>query len=167
MPFVFRKAYKLPAGWRCEFFDPKQKDDYGRMGRTLTATIGEAIGESGFTLNGYEAKTTKRAIRGGEGLKKTVDVSEATVTRKSDGKTLKLVIAESKREKPMPVDVQATLAYERGTVKNFDVVPGSEIEYHAAGASAGTRMEHVRREGENCNERVFFEHETLVALDFR
>lgn len=132
MPFVFTRATKIPTGWRCEFFDPKQKDDYGRMGRTLTATIGEAIGESGFTLKGYEAKTTKRAIRGGEGLKKTVDVSEATVTRKSDGKTLKLVIAESKREKPMPVDVQATLAYERGTVKNFDVVPGSEIDLNGS-----------------------------------
>ena len=61
-----------------------------------------------------------------------MDVSEATVTRKSDGKTLKLVIAESKREKPMPVDVQATLAYERGTVKNFDVVPGSEIDLNGS-----------------------------------
>ncbi len=27
-----------------------------------------------------------------------------------------------------PVDVQATLAYARGTVKNFDVVPGSELD---------------------------------------
>ena len=58
----------------------------------------------------------------------TVDVSEATVERKSDGKVVKLVIGENKKAKPAPVDVQATLSYERGTVRKFDVVPGSEID---------------------------------------
>jgi len=127
MPFVFTKATKIPAGWRCEFFDAKQKDDYGRLGRTITAVIGEMIGDSGFVLKAYEQKETKRAIKGGEGLKKTVDVSEATVVRKRDGKTLKLVIVANKKAKTAAVDVQATLSYTRGTVKNFEVVPGMEI----------------------------------------
>jgi len=97
MPFVFTRATKIPSGWRCEFFDARQKDDYGRAGRTLTAVIGEEIGGSGFLLKGYEKKEAKRAIKGGEGLMKTVDVSEATVERKRDGKTLKLVIVASKK----------------------------------------------------------------------
>ena len=133
MPFVFTRATKIPTGWRCEFFDASQKDDYGRAGRTFTATIGEEIGASvkkptGFVLKGYERKEAKRARKGMKGMMVTVDVSEATVERKSDGKTLKLVIVENKKAKPMPVDIQATLSYERGTVRKFEVVPGSEID---------------------------------------
>ncbi len=127
MPFIFTKAMKIPAGWRCEFFDAKKKDDYGRLGRTMTAIVGEEIGTSGFILKAYEPKETKVAIKGGEGLKKTVDISEVTVMRKRDNKTLKLVLAANKKVKPAAVDVQATLVYTRGSVKNFDVVPGSEI----------------------------------------
>ena len=132
MPFVFTAANKIPTGWRCEFFDPKQKDDYGRIGRTLTARIGEEIGKSGYVLKKYEPKETKRAIKGGKGMQKRVDVSEATVERKGDGKVVTIVISASKKEKPAAVDVQATLAYERGTVKNFDVVPGSEIDLNGS-----------------------------------
>lgn len=137
MPFVFRKANKLPAGWRCEFFDPNRRDKYNRRGETLTATIGgeisSRVGErdeykSGFLLKSYTPKSEKRAIKGGEGMKKTVDISEAVVERRSDGKTITLVIQEGGPMKLAPVDVQATLAYTRGTVKNFDVVPGSEID---------------------------------------
>ena len=137
MPFVFTQATQIPTGWRCEFFDANQKDDYGRAGRMLSATIGEEIGlsvkkPSGFVLKGYEKKEAKRARKGMKGMMVTVDVSEATVERKRDGKTVKLVIVENKKAKPAPVDVQATLSYERGTVKNFDVVPGSEIDLNGS-----------------------------------
>jgi len=128
MPFVFTRANKIPSGWRCEFFDAKKKDDYGRMGRTVTAVIGEQIGDSGFVLKKYEAKEKKAAIKGGKGMVKSVDVSEATVERKSDSKVVVLVIAADKKTKPAPVDVQATLVYERGGTKNFEVVPGDEID---------------------------------------
>ena len=47
--------------------------------------------------------------------------------RKTDGKEIVLVLAESKRAKPAPVDVQATLVYTRRSVKQFDVVAGTEI----------------------------------------
>lgn len=127
LPFVLVSANKIPAGWRCTFFDAAQKDDYGRLGRTITALVGEEIGKSGYVLKGYEQKEAKRAIKGGQGLTKRVDVSEASLERKSDGKKLTLVIAESKRQKPMSVDVQATLVYSRGATKNFDVVAGDEI----------------------------------------
>jgi len=137
MPFVFTRATKIPSGWRCEFFDASQKDDYGRAGRTFTATIGEEIGASskkptGFTLKTYEHKEAKRERKGMKGMMVTIDVSEVTVERKRDGKVVKLVIAESKKAKPAPVDVQATLSYERGTVRNFDVVPGSEIDLNGS-----------------------------------
>ena len=127
MPFVFRKANKIPAGWRCEFFDPVRKDDYGRKGSTLTAVIGEEIADTGFVLKDYVAKTAKRAIKGGEGLTKTVDASEVTVERKTDGKRITLVAQQGKSVKLSPVDVQATLVYERASAKRFEVVPGSEI----------------------------------------
>lgn len=137
MPFVFTRATQIPSGWRCEFFDANQKDDYGRMGRTLTAAIGEEIGASvkkpsGYVLKGYERKETKRQRKGMKGMMVTVDISEATVERKSDGKSIKLVIVESKKTKPAPVDVQATLSYERGTVKTFNVVPGDELDLNGA-----------------------------------
>ena len=136
MPFVFTRATKIPAGWRCEFFDAGQKDDYGRAGRTLTATIGEEIGAgvkkpTGFVLKSYEHKEAKRARKGMKGMTVTVDVSEATVERKRDGKLVKLVVSD-KKSRPAPVDVQATLSYERGTVKNFEVVPGSEIDLNGS-----------------------------------
>lgn len=126
MPFLFVAANKIPNGWRCEFFDPKQKDDYGRLGRKLTAVIGEEIGASGIVLKSYEPKSEKRAIKGSVN-KKEVDVSEVVVERKSDGKKLRLVVAASKKDKLAPVDVQATLVYARKGTKNFDVTPGAEI----------------------------------------
>ena len=127
MPFVFRKANKIPSGWRCEFFDPARKDDYGRKGMTLTAVIGEEIADTGFVLKSHVAKTAKAAIKGGEGLMKTVDASEVVVERKSDGKQVTLVVQQGKSVRPAPVDIQATLVYERGTVRRLEVVPGSEI----------------------------------------
>ena len=133
MPFAFTKATKIPAGWRCEFFDPSRKDDYGRKGKALTAVVGEEIVDkdtdarkSGFVLKSYTTKSAKRAIPGSE-LQKTVDVSEAVVERKGDGKVITLVIQEGKNVKLAPVDIQATLSYSRKTVESFDVVPGSEI----------------------------------------
>ena len=127
MPFVFRKANKIPAGWRCEFFDPVRKDDYGRKGMTLTAIVGEEIADTGFVLRNYVAKTAKQAIKGGEGLTKTVDASEVVVERKADGKKITLVAQQGKVTKLAAVDIQVALVYERGAGKRFEVVPGSEI----------------------------------------
>ena len=133
MPFVFRKAYQIPAGWRCEFLDPSRKDDNGRKGKILTAIVGNEIEDkdpdakkSGFILKSYTPKSEKRAIPGSE-LQKEIDVSETVVERKRDGKVITLVIQEGKNVKLTPVDVQATLTYSRKTVETFDVVPGSEI----------------------------------------
>ena len=126
MPFVFTEAVKIPTGWRCSFFDPKQRDNYNRQGLTLKALIGEEIGKSGFVLKSCEKKEVMVSIRGGKNMTKAKDVTEVKVERKSDGKGLTLVISE-KNSKPVPVDVQATLVYERQGEKTFDVVVGNEI----------------------------------------
>ena len=140
MPFIFLEARPVGKSWRCEFFNPNETDDYGRMGRPLTAMVGEEIvaktvaktkASSGFTLKEFVKKEEKRERKGMKGMI-TVDVSEVLVERKSDGKTMTLVKAESKRAKPAPADVQATLLYERGSVKTFEVVPGSEIDLNGS-----------------------------------
>lgn len=128
LPFVFRKANRIPGGWRCEFFDPKKKDDYGRMGLTVTARIGEEIPGTGYIVEKYVQKEAREKIKGGEGLTRRVDVSEAYVKRKSDGKSVKLVVDDAKNPKPVAVDIQAVLKYERGAKsKDFTVVAGAEI----------------------------------------
>ena len=127
MPFLFVSATPVPKSWRCEFFDPNKKDDYGRKGLAMTAVVGEKIGKSGFALKSYEKKSVKRTIKGSVNQRE-VDVSEAVVERLSDGRLLTLPIAESKKAKPAPIDVQATLAYSRGKdSKTFDVVPGTKF----------------------------------------
>lgn len=129
LPFVFRRALKVPNGWKLDFFDPSGTDDYGRKGATIRALVGDKIGASGYTLKKFEQKEKKVAIKGGEGLTKRVDVSEATVERDKDGKQVVLQIVESKRDfKLAPIDVQATLVYSRGATKTFDVVKGSQFD---------------------------------------
>lgn len=135
MPFVFTAANKIPGGWRCDFVDPSRKDDYGRPGRKISVKCGsKVVDESGkekvdygFTLKSYTAKSEKREKKGMAGMKVDVDVSEVELVRERDGKQVKLVISRP-RAKPISVDVQATLVYERGETKSFDVVSGAEID---------------------------------------
>lgn len=134
MPFVFTAANKIPDGWRCDFVDPSRKDDYGRLGRKISVKCGsKVVDESGkekvdygFTLKSYTPKSEKREKKGMAGMKVDVDVSEVELVRERDGKQVKLVVSKL-RAKPMPIDVQATLFYERDGGKNFEVVTGSEI----------------------------------------
>lgn len=127
LPFLFRQASKVPAGWRCEFFAPGRKDSYGRRGATLTALVGEKIADTDFKVKAFEKKEIKQKIAGTNGLTKSVDVSEVTLERISDGKTLTVALQQGKGAKLAPIDIQATLNFSRGPVKNFVVIPGSEI----------------------------------------
>lgn len=135
MPFIFTKAMKLPDGWRLEFFDAAKRNDHGRMGRTESVRFAgnkkTPVGKYGFSVTAYEQKSEKRAIKGGKGMTRTVDVSEVTLER-GDGKVIKLVIAASTRDKPAPEDLQATLVYDRGGVKEFKVVAGGEIDLNGS-----------------------------------
>ena len=133
MPFVFTKATKIPSGWRCEFYFPGLRDDYGHMGRTVTAVIGEEIGKgtknpSGYVLKSFEKKEVKQTRKGMKGMTVAVDVSEVEVERKADQKAVRLVVVSNKKAKPRAVDVQVSLVYERGGSRTFDVVQGEEID---------------------------------------
>lgn len=158
MPFIFTRAMKLPDGWRIEFFDAKRRNDHGRMGRVVSVRfvggVAAPVENYGFSVKAYEQKSKKVAIKGGKGMMRTVDVSEVTLERK-DGKIIKLVMAASTDDKPAPEDLQATLVYERGGVKEFQVVAGSQIDlngskYTIAGispAAKGARVEIVDSRG--------------------
>lgn len=128
LPFAFTKANQIPGGWRLEFFDASKKDVKRGNTGIFTAKVGDEIPGYGFIVKKYEAKTEKRERKGMAGMKVSVDVSEATLERKSDGKPIVVVISTPKSAKPVPVDVQATLVYQRGAAKTFDVVAGQEIE---------------------------------------
>lgn len=133
LPFAFRKANKIPKGWRLEFYDPKRKDEFGRAGAIVTALEGEEIGAYGYKLVKYEPKTEMRAIKGSN-LTKPVDVSEAVVERLSDHKQVSLVVQSGnpKAFKYSPIDVQVTLSYERGGTTTFKAVPGETIALSGA-----------------------------------
>ena len=132
LPFVFKKANKIPSGWRLEFFDPKKKNDYGLVGKTVTAKIGEEIDKYGYKAVGYTPKMIKQVISGTGNLTKPVDVSEAVVERISDGKRVTLVVQHGKTYKFAPVDVQATVTYERGNSVTRKVIVGDTIDLNGS-----------------------------------
>lgn len=123
LPFYFEKASQIPGGWRFFFKDPSKKNSYGQKGLQYSVVAGEAIGDTGYTVKAYHKKTEKRAIKGGKGLVKEVDVSQAEIVRKADGRAVRL----SMDERNKAIDVQAMLVYERGETKEFAVVKGDEI----------------------------------------
>ena len=129
LPFYLRSNYmKTPSGMKLEFFDPKKRNDYGRTGYRYSVFVGKPIGDTGFVAKKFTQKTERRKIAGGGGAMRTVDISFVTLERASDGKLIDLVVDE----KAKPVDVQATLVYTRGTVKNLTVVPGDTIDLSGA-----------------------------------
>lgn len=142
VPFFLLNAEKIPAGWRCEFCDPKLKDDYGRLGRTFKTMVGEEIiltitsatGASTSKPTGYRLKSVKiqqetRAIAGTDGKTHTVDIPVATVERRTDSKAVELKMQPTKKSAQLSaVDVQATLLYTRGGTKTFNVITGAEVD---------------------------------------
>ena len=59
-------------------------------------------------------------------MERSVDVSEATIARKSDGKTLVVSLVE----KRTPVERQATIAFSRGEPSQFVVSPGKTFKLY-------------------------------------
>lgn len=128
LPFIFRSASKIPSGYRLVFFDSTSESavDKRKKGANVTAVVGEEIGKTGYIVKSYTPKSEKRERKGMAG-KVEVDVSEAVVERKSDKKSVTLVV-QPKGMKFAAVDRQATLIYERNGTKTFEVVPGSELD---------------------------------------
>ena len=129
LPFFFEKVMKLPAGYRFYFRDPVAKNDYGKRGLQYTPLAGEEIGKTGYVVVSYNEKFEKRTIQsvGSEKrLEKTVDVSTATIERKSDKRRFELLVGNNKF---ISVDVQAKLFYNRGETKEFKVVKGDTVSF--------------------------------------
>ena len=121
LPFYFKGVG--PGGLRYLFFDPKRRNDYGKAGTTYQVMADEEIGDTGFVMKSYEHKEKRERIKGSE-QEKSVDVSEVTIVRKSDGKAVTLAIDEKRK----PVDVQAVLVFERGDGSDMVVVPGDVVD---------------------------------------
>lgn len=148
LPFYFKGVG--PGGLRYLFFDPKRRNDYGKAGTTYQVMAGEEIGETGFVMKSYEHKEKRERIKGSE-QEKSVDVSEVTIERKSDGKRVTLAIDEKRK----PVDVQAVLVFERGDGADMVVVPGDIVDLR------GLKYE-VKKIGRLANgASVTLEHPTL------
>ena len=125
LPFYFEKIQQLNGGrHRYYFRDLSKKDAYGNRGLVYSILEGDEIGKSGFFVKGYTEKKEKKAIKGGGGMERMVDLSEATIERKSDGRVIVLRVGERRK----PVDVQAKLVYERRGTKEYTVVPGDVID---------------------------------------
>ena len=126
LSFFLNDVRTTPRGETYVFRAPKERNDYGQVGVNYSVLKGEEIGKTGFEVVSYEHKTEKIKIKGGTGMEKVRDVSEVTLKRKSDGKTVTARISE----RNAPVDVQAKLVYTRAGRKEFAVVKGSTIELH-------------------------------------
>ncbi|MBP5791247.1 MAG: hypothetical protein J6W80_03195 [Kiritimatiellae bacterium] len=143
LTFYFEKIADLPGGkHRFYFRDPtKKRAGYGQKGVTYSVLEGEEIGAAeakadknpklatGFIVKGYEKKSERKKISAGKGereLEREVDVSVATVTRKSDGRRLDLVVGASKAK--VAVESKVALVYSRRATKEFTVAQGEEIE---------------------------------------
>jgi len=129
LPFFLRSYMKTPAGYKLDLFDPRKRNDYGTLGKAYPTIVGQDIGDTGFVVKTFEQKEKKVKIAGGGGAVKTVDVSFATIERKSDGKAVTLVVTTQQgKPKRVSVDVQAKLQYVRGGMKEFIVVAGDQID---------------------------------------
>ena len=125
LPFYLRSYMKTPAGMRLEFYDPKRRNDYGKSGYRYSVLVGEPIGDTGFVAKGFDQKERKQKIAGSN-VARSVDVSEATIARKSDGKTLVVSLVE----KRTPVETQATISFGRGEPSEFTATPGKTFKLY-------------------------------------
>ena len=143
LPFWFKSYTPIPGGHRfvLQRLD-KDGQDLKGYGTTWSVKKDEAIGQTGFTISGFDKKFELRAISGSKtGAKRNVDVSQLEVTRTSDGKKLSVVIGVRK----LPVETQVELSYDRGKSSWKKTVSiGSEIDlngekYQVAKLKAGEK----------------------------
>ncbi len=139
LPFYLERV--LPVGKKHRFFfkDPKRgsagsysvltgdaiafKDTVGYLDGAKTK---DRSHDTGFVVKSLSKKEVVRKMKGSTMTRKE-QVSVATIERRSDGRTFQLEAGDSK---PVAVDVQATLNYERNGSKQFVKVPGDTINLH-------------------------------------
>ncbi len=129
LPFYLRSYIKTPNGMKLEFFDPKKRNDYGTLGKAYSVFVGSDIGDTGYVAKSFEQKSKKVKIAGSN-VNRDVDVSFAIITRKDDKKDVVVPVAGN-RPRRIPVDVQATLSFSRGTPSEIEVVPGTRFKLYS------------------------------------
>jgi len=108
LPLTLVSAMKIPRGWRAQFSVVGTGSAAGSSsGRTLSAAVGEEIGSTGWIFRSYDQKEARKEVAGVKGMFRNVDISEAVLLRKTDGKIVKLPIDCA--EPRIPVDMKATL----------------------------------------------------------
>lgn len=133
-----QRGYEVPnKGHKFEFFHPDFKREMCRgvfsafKGEEIMSTTdGKKPVTTGFILESYEEKKGQKTLAGG--MKQTIDQSEVTVKRKSDGKKIVLKVGQ----KETLTDISATLTIEglkEGNV--FTKGDGEKIEIPAVGVS--------------------------------
>ena len=121
---MFTGARKTPAGMKYDFRDPKHKTDTDRGNYYVLE--GQKIGKTGFTMKSCETKV--REIKMGGGMTRKEEYKIATVVRDRDSKVIQI----RENSQKTPTDEQATLVYDRGGTKEFNVVKGQVIELNGS-----------------------------------
>ena len=109
LPFVFRNARKIPRGWRVEFYDPKQRDDFGRQGKAYSVVEGESIGMSGWKFLNVNKSVARNKIPGSDLFKSVEIVESASVQREKDGCKVEVPMSSGGAMKFSPLDLHASL----------------------------------------------------------
>lgn len=153
LPFYFHGATPIPAGHRFTFIDPNKFDKVRQLkGTRYSVVTGEEIGDTGFAVKDYTQLSEKRGVKGAKGNTKEVDVSIATVVRKSDGKEIALRVGD---RKPQAVDVKVTIRFNRMDGQDFEVITGDEIDLRGEKYRVKSIVKDVNAV------RVMLEHSTL------
>lgn len=137
VPFELKRVVEIPTGTRFIFRDPTAVTiKYGKKvkGVDHECLIAKdkpepaAIGTTGYTLKSFEKKTVKKENKRVKGLMVDVVVYEIKTERDSDKKEVPFRYAEGSKSERAVVDIQATLVYTRGGVKEITVSEGDTFE---------------------------------------
>lgn len=137
VPFDLKRVIEIPAGTRFVFRDPNAVTvKYGKKVKGVDHECliekdkggPAAIGTTGYTLKSFEKKHTKKANKRVKGLMVDVVVYEIKTERDSDKREVPFRYAEGEKSERAVVDIQATLVYNRGGVKEITVSEGDTFE---------------------------------------
>ena len=125
--FYLEKDKSVPynGSWMLYFRDDSKKTGYGTKGMSFSAVIGKEIvdGDNVYILKEFEKKSEQKSIKGGKGMGRPVDVSEATIVRKKDQKVVRMVAGV----KNTPVETKVKLVFTRGEQQTNVVSAGEEF----------------------------------------
>ena len=117
----FVKKEKIHGKLRFQFKLPGKETELNHG--NYRAYEGEKIGETGFVVRSFEAKS-KKVRRPGMEMEITITLDEVVVERISDGKRIALVIDKS----PTPTDIRAKVVFNHGKTLEFKVAEGEKFK---------------------------------------